>query len=103
MLATQARAGMAAQARAALTALDDENARPGEIRNARAAICLAEGDPAAALAAVQDVLDGTAQPLRAVPDDDRRRLRPPPARPLPGSAVDRRRVDSPLAGGGRPR
>jgi LuxR family maltose regulon positive regulatory protein len=59
-LATQARAGMPAQARAALTALDDENARPGEIRNARAAICLAEGDPAAALAAVQDVLDGTA-------------------------------------------
>jgi len=59
-LATQARAGMPAQARGALTALDDENARPGEIRNARAAICLAEGDPAAALAAVQDVLDGTA-------------------------------------------
>jgi LuxR family maltose regulon positive regulatory protein len=59
-LATQARAGMPAQARAALTALDDEKARPGEIRNARAAICLAEGDPAAALAAVQDVLDGTA-------------------------------------------
>ena len=59
-LTTQARAGMPAQARAALTALDDENARPGEIGNARAAICLAEGDPAAALAAVQDVLDGTA-------------------------------------------
>jgi LuxR family transcriptional regulator, maltose regulon positive regulatory protein len=59
-LATQARAGMPAQARAALTALDDENARSGEIRNARSAICLAEGDPAAALAAVQDVLDGTA-------------------------------------------
>ncbi|HJZ27766.1 MAG TPA: hypothetical protein VJ370_15930, partial [Streptosporangiaceae bacterium] len=56
-LATQARAGMPAQARAVLTALDDENARPGEIRNARAAICLAEDDPAAALAAVQDVLD----------------------------------------------
>ena len=32
----------------------------GEIRNARAAICLAEGDPAAALAATADVLDGTA-------------------------------------------
>ena len=32
----------------------------GEIGNARAAICLAEGNPAAALAAVHDVLDGTA-------------------------------------------
>jgi LuxR family maltose regulon positive regulatory protein len=32
----------------------------GEFRNARAVICLAEGDPAAALAAVVDVLDGTA-------------------------------------------
>jgi LuxR family maltose regulon positive regulatory protein len=41
-------------------ALDDERARSGEIGNARAVICLAEGNPAAALAAVQDVLDGTA-------------------------------------------
>ena len=32
----------------------------GEIGNARAVICLAEGDPARALGAVQDVLDGTA-------------------------------------------
>ena len=32
----------------------------GEIANARAAICLAEGNPAAALAAVQDVLNGIA-------------------------------------------
>ena len=32
----------------------------GEIGNARAVICLAEGDPAGALGAVQDVLDGTA-------------------------------------------
>ena len=32
----------------------------GEIGNARAVICLADGDPAAALAAVRDVLDGTA-------------------------------------------
>ena len=34
--------------------------RSGEISNARAAICLAEGNPAAALAAVRDVLDGIA-------------------------------------------
>ena len=47
MLATQARAGMPGEARAALAALDDERAGSGEIRNARAVICLAEGDPAA--------------------------------------------------------
>jgi LuxR family maltose regulon positive regulatory protein len=35
-------------------------ASSGEIRNARAVICLAEGDPAGALGAVQAVLDGTA-------------------------------------------
>ena len=60
MLATQARLGMPGEARAALAALDDERASSGEIRNARAVICLAEGDPAGALGAVQDVLDGTA-------------------------------------------
>ena len=47
MLATQARLGMPGEARAALAALDDERANSGEIRNARAVICLAEGDPAA--------------------------------------------------------
>ena len=60
MLATQARIGLPGEASASLTALDDERAISGEIGNARAVICLAEGDPAAALAAVQDVLDGTA-------------------------------------------
>jgi LuxR family maltose regulon positive regulatory protein len=60
LLATQARLGMTGEARALLAALDDERARSGEIRNARAVICLAEGTPAAALAAVADVLDGTA-------------------------------------------
>ena len=59
-LATQARLGMTGEARAALAALDDENAGLGEIRNAGAVICLADGDPAAAVAAVADVLDGTA-------------------------------------------
>src|SRR5260370_40256838 len=42
---------------------DDERASSGEIRNARAVICLAEGNPAAALAAAADVLDGTAPVL----------------------------------------
>jgi LuxR family transcriptional regulator, maltose regulon positive regulatory protein len=60
MLATQARLGMTGEARTVLAALDDERAGSGEIRNADAVICLAEGDPAAALAAVQGVLDGTA-------------------------------------------
>ena len=59
--ATQARLGMTGEARAFLAALDDERASSGEFRNARAVICLAEGDPAAALSAVADVLDGTAR------------------------------------------
>ncbi len=63
LLATQARLGMTGEARAALAALDDERAGSGEIRNARAVICLAEGDPAGALDAVRDVLDGTAPVL----------------------------------------
>ncbi len=60
MLATQARVGLSGEARAFLAALDDERANSGEVGNARAVISLAEGNPAAALAAVQDVLDGTA-------------------------------------------
>ena len=54
---------MTGEARAFIAALDDERASSGEIRNARAVICLAEGNPAAALAAVADVLDGTAPVL----------------------------------------
>src|SRR5215470_4020437 len=60
MLATQARAGQPAEARAALASLDGEQAGSGEVSNACAVICLAEGDPAAALGAVADVLDGAA-------------------------------------------
>jgi LuxR family transcriptional regulator, maltose regulon positive regulatory protein len=60
LLGTQARIGLPGDARSSLAALDDERAGSGEIGNARAVISLAEGDPAAALAAVQDVLDGTA-------------------------------------------
>jgi LuxR family transcriptional regulator, maltose regulon positive regulatory protein len=60
MLATQARLGMPGEARAFIATLDDERASSGEVGNARAVIFLAEGDPAAALGAVQDVLDGTA-------------------------------------------
>jgi len=60
MLATQARLGRPGEARAALAAVDDERAGSGEIGNALAVICLAEGDPAGALAALRHVLDGTA-------------------------------------------
>jgi LuxR family maltose regulon positive regulatory protein len=63
LLATQARLGMTGEARASLAALDDEQASSGEIRNALAVICLAEGNPAGALATVADVLDGTAPVL----------------------------------------
>src|SRR4029077_3654145 len=60
LFATQARLGLTGEARAALAALDDERASSAEIGNARAVICLAEGDPAGALGAVASVLDGTA-------------------------------------------
>jgi LuxR family transcriptional regulator, maltose regulon positive regulatory protein len=59
-LATQARLGQLSEARASLAALDAESAGSAEVGNARAAICLAEGNPLAALAAVQDVVNGIA-------------------------------------------
>ena len=58
MIATQARLGMAGQARAALAALDGRQASAGEIRNAAAVILLAEQDPAAARRELRVVLDG---------------------------------------------
>ena len=57
-LATQARLGQLSEARASLAALDAELAGSGEIANARAVICLADGDPAGALGAVRNVLNG---------------------------------------------
>jgi LuxR family maltose regulon positive regulatory protein len=60
LLATLARLGRPGEARAVLAAIDDERAGSGEIRDACAVICLAEGDPAGALGALADVLDGTA-------------------------------------------
>jgi LuxR family transcriptional regulator, maltose regulon positive regulatory protein len=46
-LSTQARLGQPGEARSSLLAVDAELAGSGEIGNARAAICLAEGNPAA--------------------------------------------------------
>jgi LuxR family maltose regulon positive regulatory protein len=60
LLAEQARLGMTGEARALLATLDDERSGSGEIHNACAVICLAEDNPAAALRAVQDVLDSSA-------------------------------------------
>jgi LuxR family maltose regulon positive regulatory protein len=62
-IATQARFGMAGQARAALAALDGRRAGAGEIRNAAAVILLAEHDPAAARRELRAVLDGDAPVL----------------------------------------
>ncbi len=59
-LAMQARLGMVSEARATLAGLADERAESGEIRNACAVICLAEGNPARALDALASVLDSTA-------------------------------------------
>jgi LuxR family transcriptional regulator, maltose regulon positive regulatory protein len=57
-LAARARRGAPAEARAALRALDGALADSAELRTAQAAICLAEGDPAGALAALEPVVGG---------------------------------------------
>ena len=59
-LATRARLGDAAGARAALEELDGPLADSGQLRNGRATICLAEGDPSGALDAVARNLDTSA-------------------------------------------
>ena len=59
LAATQARLGMLDEARETLTGCSAEPGRMGFIYNARAAICMAEGEPAAALEAVREVLANT--------------------------------------------
>ena len=59
LAATQARLGMPDEARATLTGFSAEPDRLGFICNARAVICLAEGDPAGALEVLRDVPDLT--------------------------------------------
>jgi LuxR family maltose regulon positive regulatory protein len=54
---TQARLGMPDEARATLTGFSAEAARMGAIYNARAVICLADGDPAAAVDVLRNVRD----------------------------------------------
>ncbi|MBG0850407.1 AAA family ATPase [Streptomyces spinoverrucosus] len=60
LLATRARLGASADARIALETLGSPLMDSGEICNARASICLAEGDPAGALAATASVIDASA-------------------------------------------
>ena len=57
LAATQARLGMPDEARATLTGFSAEDELVGGIRTARAVICIAEGDPSAALDLLQDVRD----------------------------------------------
>jgi LuxR family maltose regulon positive regulatory protein len=56
---TQARLGMLDDARATLSGFSAEPERMGAISNARAVICMVDGDPVAALAALREVLDIT--------------------------------------------
>jgi LuxR family maltose regulon positive regulatory protein len=65
LAATQARLGMLDQARATLTGFSAEHERTDFIRNARAVICLTEGDPTAALDLLQALRD--APPPLGVP------------------------------------
>jgi LuxR family transcriptional regulator, maltose regulon positive regulatory protein len=57
LAATQARLGMLDEARATLTGFSARDELVHGIRTARAAICIAEGDPSTALDLLQDVLD----------------------------------------------
>ena len=59
LAASQARLGMPDEARETLTGFSAEPGRMGFIHNARAVICMAEGDPAAALDAVREVRANT--------------------------------------------
>src|SRR5207245_10403894 len=57
LAATQARLGMLDEARATLTGFSAGDELVHGIRTARAAICIAEGDPSTALDLLHDVLD----------------------------------------------
>ena len=57
LAATQARLGMLDEARATLTGFSAEPERMGAIYNARAVICMADGDPATALDVLREIRD----------------------------------------------
>jgi LuxR family maltose regulon positive regulatory protein len=58
-VATEARLGRVEEARASLAALPEHCSERGEIRNARAVIEMAAGDPTAALDTLEDVVEGS--------------------------------------------
>jgi LuxR family transcriptional regulator, maltose regulon positive regulatory protein len=59
LAATQARLGMQDQARATLSAFSGSPERMGAIHNARAVICMIDGDPTMALDALREALEAT--------------------------------------------
>jgi LuxR family maltose regulon positive regulatory protein len=59
LAATQARVGLSDEARATLTEFSAKPEQMGAIQNARAVICIVEGEHAAALQALEDVRDVT--------------------------------------------
>ena len=59
LAATQARLGMADEARGTIAGFSGEAERQGPIYNARAVICMVDGDPASALDALRDARDRT--------------------------------------------
>ena len=59
LAATQARLGMADEARGTIARFSGEAERQGPIYNARAVICMVDGDPASALDALRDARDRT--------------------------------------------
>jgi LuxR family transcriptional regulator, maltose regulon positive regulatory protein len=59
LAAAQARLGMTGEARATLTGFSAEPERMGPIHNARAVICIADGDPATAVEVLQEIRDTT--------------------------------------------
>jgi LuxR family transcriptional regulator, maltose regulon positive regulatory protein len=57
LAATQARLGMLEEARATLTGFSAEPERMGALHNARAVICMADGDPATAVDVLREIRD----------------------------------------------
>jgi len=66
LAATQARLGLPEEARATLSGFSAEHERMDFIDNARAVVCLAEGDPSTALDLLREARDATSHPFTLV-------------------------------------
>ena len=97
LLATQARLGATADARALLRTLDRPLVDSAEIRNARAVICLAEGDQRDALATIAPVIDGSAPAVHVATTVEARLLAALAHRGLRQDSLAREAVDDALA------